>query len=135
MARKEPFTPIWNYDDSEEKKDRKKMTIRELDRERGKREAPPREEEEPKQFVGMFAEDRAAHHMTKKKERTIVVIVIGFPALIWSTHSGITDPRDPITLPYRVQQIVVAASCPRLRPFAIATFSIIALLVPIALIG
>lgn len=76
MARKEPFTPIWNYDDPDEKKDRKKMTIKELDRERGKRETPPQEAEELKQFVGMFAEDRAAHKMTKKKEKTIVIVVI-----------------------------------------------------------
>ena len=82
MARKEPFTPIWNYDDPEEKKERKKMTIRELDRERGKRETPPREEEEPKQFVGMFAEDRAAHHMTKKKEKAIIIVVIVVAVLV-----------------------------------------------------
>ena len=76
MARKEPFTPIWNYDNEDGKKDRKKMTVRELDRERGKREAPPKEEEEPKQYVGMFAEDRASHRMTKKKEKTIAVVVV-----------------------------------------------------------
>lgn len=82
MARKEPFTPIWNYDDPEEKKERKKMTIKELDRERGKRETPPREEEEPKQFVGMFAEDRAAHHMTKKKEKVIIIVAIVVAILV-----------------------------------------------------
>ena len=82
MARKEPFTPIWNYDDPEEKKERKKMTIKELDRERGKRETPPREAEEPKQFVGMFAEDRAAHHMTKKKEKVIIIVAIVVAVLV-----------------------------------------------------
>ena len=92
MARKEAFTPIWNYDDPDEKKDRKKMTIKELDRERGKREVPPREEEELKQFVGMFAEDRAAHHMTKKKERTIIVIVI-VAAVIVSILAGVIVAR------------------------------------------
>ena len=92
MARKEPFTPIWNYDDPEEKKERKKMTVKELDRERGKRDVPPREEEEPKQFVGMFAEDGAAHHMTKKKERTIAVIVI-IVAVIVSIIIGVFVAR------------------------------------------
>ena len=92
MARKEPFTPIWNYDDPEEKKERKKMTIKELDRERGKRETPPREAEEPKQYVGMFAEERAVHHMTKKKERTIVVIVI-IVAVIVSIIIGVFVAR------------------------------------------
>ena len=92
MARKETFTPIWNYGEPEEKNGRKKMTVKELDRERGKREAPPREEEEPKQFVGMFAEDRAAHHMTKKKERTIAVIVI-VVAVIVSIIAGVVVAR------------------------------------------
>ena len=63
------------------------------------------------------------------------VIVIGLPVLICSTHSGITEPRDAITLPYRVQQTVVFAPFPSARPLAIATFSIIALEIPIALIG
>ena len=27
------------------------------------------------------------------------VIVSGLPALIWDTNSGITDPRDTMTLP------------------------------------
>ena len=92
MARKEAFTPIWNYDDPEEKKDRKKMTIKELDRERGKRDADTKDEEEPKQYVGMFAEDRAAHHMTKKKERAIVVIVI-VVAVIVSVLAGVVVAR------------------------------------------
>ena len=68
------------------------MTVRELDRERGKRDEDTREAEEPKQFVGMFAEERAAHHMTKKKERIIVVIVI-IAALIVSILSGLIVVR------------------------------------------
>ena len=96
MARKEPFTPIWNYDDPEEKKERKKMTVKELDRERGKRDVPPREEEEPKQFVGMFAEDRAAHHMTKKKERTIAVIVIIVAVIVCFTSTTALLPSSAI---------------------------------------
>jgi hypothetical protein len=39
MSKKETFTPIWNFDDPEEKNGRKRMTLKELDRERGKREA------------------------------------------------------------------------------------------------
>ncbi len=83
MARKEPFTPIWNYDDSGEKNGRKKATIKELDRERGKRAEPDRELPEPKKYGGMFEADRASHHMTKRKEKAIAVIaVIVFLAII-----------------------------------------------------
>ena len=83
MARKEPFGPIWNYDDPEEKKGRKKMTLKELDRERGKRgaetETPPPAESKPveeKHYRGMFEEERASHKMTKTKEKTIAVVVV-----------------------------------------------------------
>ena len=82
MARKEPFEPIWNYDDAEEKKDRKKMTLKELDRERGKRgmeaERPAQAENGngEKHYRGMFEEDRASHKMSKKKEKTIAIIVV-----------------------------------------------------------
>ena len=60
MSKKETFTPIWNFDDPDEKNGRKKATIKELDRERGKR----------------GEEDRVAHKMTKKKEKAIAVVVI-----------------------------------------------------------
>ena len=62
------------------------------------------------------------------------VIVMGFPALICSIQRGITLPRLHITLPYLVQQIVVFSGSTVLD-FATITFSIIALLVPIALTG
>lgn len=60
------------------------------------------------------------------------VMVIGFPARICSIHSGITDPREHITFPYRVQQIFVL---PEKRLFATATFSSIAFVIPIAFMG
>ena len=89
MARKEPFGPIWNYDDPEEKKGRKKNTIKELDRERGKRgaetETPPPEESKPveeKHYRGMFEEERASHKMTNRKEKTIAVVVVVLGLLI-----------------------------------------------------
>src|SRR5262245_56356280 len=62
------------------------------------------------------------------------VIVIGLLAFICSTNSGITDPREAMTLPYRVTQIVVSLGVSP-RDFAIATFSINAFDIPIALIG
>src|SRR5690349_8130202 len=46
---------------------------------------------------------------------------------------GTTEPRLAITFPYRVQQITVVR--PPTRDFAIASFSIIALEIPMALIG
>ena len=77
MAKKEPFTPIWNYDDPEEKNGRKKMTIKELDRDRGKRDADKEEEKEEMVYHGgMFEEDKIAHGMTKKKEKAIAIVVI-----------------------------------------------------------
>ena len=77
MAKKEPFTPIWNYDDPEEKNGRKKMTLKELDRERGKRDADREEEKEEMVYHGgMFEEDKIAHGMTKKKEKAIAIVVI-----------------------------------------------------------
>ncbi len=77
MAKKETFTPIWNFDDPEEKNGRKKMTLKELDRERGKRDADREEEKEEMVYHGgMFEEDRVAHKMTKKKEKAIAVVVI-----------------------------------------------------------
>ena len=89
MARKEPFGPIWNYDDPEEKKGRKKMTLKELDRERGKRGAesestPPPESKpvEEKHYRGMFEEERASHKMTKKKEKTIAIVVVFLAVVI-----------------------------------------------------
>ncbi len=77
MAKKEPFTPIWNFDDPEEKNGRKKMTLKELDRERGKRDADKADEKEEMVYHGgMFEEDKIAHGMTKKKEKTIAVVVV-----------------------------------------------------------
>ena len=60
------------------------------------------------------------------------VMVIGLPDLIWSIHSGITDPRLHITFPYLVQQILVFRL---VRAFATMTFSIMALDVPMAFTG
>ena len=77
MAKKETFTPIWNFDDPEEKSGRKKMTLKELDRERGKRDADREEEKEEMVYHGgMFEEDKIAHGMTKKKEKVIAVVVV-----------------------------------------------------------
>ena len=77
MAKKEPFTPIWNFDDPEEKNGRKKATIKELDRERGKRDADKEDEKEEMVYHGgMFEEDKIAHKMTKKKEKAIAVVVV-----------------------------------------------------------
>lgn len=77
MAKKETFTPIWNFDDPEEKSGRKKMTLKELDRERGKRDADREEEKEEMVYHGgMFEEDKIAHKMTKKKEKAIVIAAI-----------------------------------------------------------
>jgi hypothetical protein len=79
MAKKEPFTPIWNFDDEDGKKGRKKMTIKELDRERGKREADKPMDEEIREMVDrhvMWAQDRANHEMTSKKEKIIAVIIV-----------------------------------------------------------
>ena len=102
MAKKEAFTPIWNYDDPDEKNGRKKMTIQELDRERGKRdEADPAAvrdflekyggkaetgqgapEGTEKHYRGMFEEDRIAHKMTKKKEKVIAISVVAAAVII-----------------------------------------------------
>ena len=49
-------------------------------------------------------------------------------------NSGITDPREHMTLPYLVQQIVVFSG-DTVRDLATMTFSIIALDVPIAFTG
>ena len=77
MAKKEPFTPIWNFDDPEEKNGRKKATLKELDRERGKRDADKEEDKEEMVYHGdMFEEDKIAHGMTKKKEKAIAIVVI-----------------------------------------------------------
>ena len=60
------------------------------------------------------------------------VTVMGFPALIWSIHKGMTLPREHITLPYRVQQIFVL---PDIRDLAMATFSSMAFVMPMELMG
>src|SRR5690606_8355815 len=60
------------------------------------------------------------------------VIVNGLPDWICFKNKGITDPLDAMTLPYRVKQTVVLDA---LREAAIATFSIKAFEIPIALIG
>src|SRR4051812_47631372 len=62
------------------------------------------------------------------------VIVRGLPALIWATNNGITEPREAITLPYRVAHSSVSLD-DRLRDLATMTFSISALVWPMALIG
>ncbi len=79
MARKEPFTPIWDFDDPEEKNGRRKATIKELDRERGKREMDRPENEELRESAErrvMWADERVSHNMTGKKEKLIAVIVV-----------------------------------------------------------
>lgn len=63
-----------------------------------------------------------------------LVMVIGLPARTCSTNNGITEPREYMTLPYRVTDTVVEDSG-WLRANAIATRSIMALLMPIALTG
>ena len=63
------------------------------------------------------------------------VTVSGLPALICPMNSGMTEPRDAMTLPYRPS---TRPSCPR-RCYARTpwrpSFSIIALEMPIALTG
>ncbi|GGR34498.1 hypothetical protein GCM10010196_30690 [Agromyces mediolanus] len=62
------------------------------------------------------------------------VTVNGRPASSCETKSGITEPREYMTLPYRVTEMTVSES----RLFLaidIAVFSMSALLIPIALIG
>ena len=60
------------------------------------------------------------------------VTVMGWPFRIWSIHSGMTLPREHMTLPYRVQQMRVF---PEVRDLATATFSSSALVMPMALMG
>ena len=60
------------------------------------------------------------------------VMVMGSFLRICSIHRGTTLPREHRTLPYRVQQIRVFFV---VRALATATFSIMALLVPMALTG
>ena len=70
------------------------------------------------------------------RNRVIVgsVTVSGWPARICSMNSGMTEPREYITLPYRTHETVVCA--PGLfRACAWATFSMRALVMPIALTG
>ncbi|MNR24311.1 hypothetical protein D3C85_1413830 [compost metagenome] len=60
------------------------------------------------------------------------VIVKAPPDCICFKNKGITDPLDAITLPYLVRQTVVSF---KFLEAAIATFSIKAFEIPIALIG
>ena len=60
--------------------------------------------------------------------------MIGRPASTCSTNSGITEPREAITLPYRVPQMTVRVPS-RLRDMATMTFSIMAFDIPMALMG
>ena len=62
------------------------------------------------------------------------VSVMGLPARIWSINRGTTEPREHSTLPYRVQQMAVLSG-DTVRALATTTFSIMALLVPMALTG
>src|SRR5690606_13028720 len=62
------------------------------------------------------------------------VKVNALPALSCSTKSGITEPREHITFPYRTVDTTVRA-VGLLRAKACATFSIIALDMPMALTG
>ena len=62
------------------------------------------------------------------------VTVNGWPFLICSTNNGMTEPREAITLPYRVPQIRVRSG-DTVRALATNTFSIMAFEMPIALMG
>ena len=62
------------------------------------------------------------------------VTVSGPPRRAWSTKRGMTEPRENMTLPYRTQETIVEASG-LVREWAWATFSISALVMPIALTG
>ena len=62
------------------------------------------------------------------------VTVRGAPSLICFIKRGMTEPREAITFPYRVQQILVLFGSVLLA-LAMITFSIIALLIPMALTG
>jgi len=61
------------------------------------------------------------------------VTVSGWPARNCCTNRGITEPRDHITLPYRVSAIVIPLAWVRAK--ACAVFSIRAFVIPIALTG
>ena len=62
------------------------------------------------------------------------VIVKGFPSSIWSQNSGMTEPREAMTLPYRVRHRTGSPGsiC---RERAITFFSMTAFVMPIALMG
>lgn len=79
---------------------------------------------------------RSTESASDMRNRVIVgsVTVGARPALICSTKRGITEPREYMTLPYRTQETTVRLRG-LLRAYAWATFSINALLIPIALIG
>ena len=62
-------------------------------------------------------------------------MVMGLPDWICSANNGITDPRLHMTLPYRVQEITVLPRSAATRALAMTTRSIIALEIPIALMG
>ena len=70
----------------------------------------------------------------KKMLLSGVFCVIAGIGLYLFIKSGMTDPREHMTFPYRVQQIVVFSGA-TVRLLAIMTFSIMALLVPMALTG
>ena len=63
------------------------------------------------------------------------VTVSGSPRFIFSMNSGMTDPREHITLPYRVTAMTVCLVCPPSLAAAYAVFYMRALLMPMALMG
>ena len=91
MAKKEAFTPIWNYDEPEAKKERKGAALKEPERERGERDREEKKEE-PVYHGGMFEEDKIAHKMTKKKEKTVIIVVI-IVAVIVSLIAGFLSAK------------------------------------------
>lgn len=116
MAKKEAFTPIWNFDDPEEKSGRKKMTLKELDRERGKRDADREEEKEEMVYHGgMFEEDKIAHKMTKKKEKAIVIaaIIVAIIAIVVIAYLNFKWRHDAFARRYlAAPQSSWSAVCP-----------------------
>ena len=72
--------------------------------------------------------------MTKRVMRSSVTVT-GPPAAIWRQKSGTTEPREPATLPKRVQVKSVRAFLPRRKFIAVKSRSPISFEVPMTLVG
>jgi hypothetical protein len=70
--------------------------------------------------------------VTRKRVISGVVMVMGPPRAIWSSNSGTTDPREPMTLPYLTHTNRVAGND---RLAEISRRSINALVRPITFTG